>query len=64
LRIGAVRTRGVQGVPLADRVQLGTSSPPGTWFVIVDGFGPEVLDGHAEGAFGLTIKIFDDVCNQ
>jgi len=40
------------------------SLAPGTYYVVVDGFGEEVLGGDAWGTYDLEVLVFDDACNQ
>lgn len=37
---------------------------PGTYYIVVDGFGEDVFAGLAWGDFSLTIKVFDPICNE
>lgn len=37
---------------------------PGTYYIVVDGFGEDVFAGLAWGDFSLNIKVFDPVCAE
>jgi hypothetical protein len=36
----------------------------GTWYIVVDGFGEEVFNENAWGAFSLEVKVYDDACDE
>jgi hypothetical protein len=43
---------------------ISQSLDPGTYYIVVDGFGEAVFSGLAWGDFSLTIKVYDPICNE